>query len=257
MAGEIVAVKGGAAGAMERRLVIDNVGFEAGNRHDRFESGAWGQLRLNRAIKKRLTRIVRHLVPLLAGDAAGELVWVVAGRTDHGEYSAIARVHCHYGAALAGHGQLSYRLQVQVESGLQVFPGDGFLRRLHLALAAEVIDQYALLSIHAAQRFVVFAFEAVLADDVALVVIDELRGIQLGFPNFTDITDHVRGKSVLRILAAPGANQLHFRIGARVLVGFDPSDLVARQLILDDNLRTRGAAANHSGQVAVIELQRV
>ena len=130
---------------------------------------------------------------------------------------------------------------------LQILARNRFLCRFHLALAAQVVDQHAPLSIDTAQSLVILAFDAVLTDDVALMVLDELRRVELRFADLANVTHHVRGESILRILPPPGPDQLHLRKGTGVLMRFDPGHLVARQLIFDDDLRPRAAAPDHSG----------
>ena len=92
---------------------------------------------------------------------------------------------------------------------------------------------------------------------VALLIIDKLRRIQLRFADFTDVSGHMRGKTILRILAPPGSDQLHLGIRIGVLMRFHPRDLVASQLILDDDLRIGAHVTDLACELVVIELQRV
>ncbi len=242
---------------MEMSVIGDHARFESGDGHDRLERRARRKLRLDGAIHQRLVRIACDFVPIGATDAAGELVG--DRKWDGSPWRELrhARIKRHDRAALSFHSQFRDGLEIEIEAGVQIFAGNRFLRVFHLALAAHVVDQDALLPVNPAQRLIVLTLQSVFTNDVALLVIEKLRRIQLGFADFADIASHMRGKAVLRILATPRLNELHFGIRAGILMRFHPGDFVARELVLNNNLRIRTHAADFRGKLTVIELKRV
>ncbi len=154
------------------------------------------------------------------------------GRLTMARISPFVGIQRHHGAAFVLHRELSDCLEVQIQSRSQIFPRNRGFGILHLTLAAHVVDQHALLAVHAAELVIVLAFQPVFADNVALMIVDELRQIQFRFADFSHIPCHMRGKPVLRILPPPGLDQLHLRVSVRILMGFDPGDLIPRKFDL-------------------------
>src|SRR5260370_24479231 len=78
-----VAVKHGRAGAMHRERIVDRIGFEAGQRHQRLEWGARSKLRLDRAVEQWVVRIRRQGLPVSREGASRKLLRIVSVATDH------------------------------------------------------------------------------------------------------------------------------------------------------------------------------
>src|SRR2546421_2601970 len=61
-------------------------------RHDDFENRTGRELRLNRAIQQRLSRIIVELLPFLIRDPNREIIWVGRWMADHSQNVAAARI---------------------------------------------------------------------------------------------------------------------------------------------------------------------
>ena len=218
---------------MHGELIVDRAGFQARDRHERLEGGSRRVLRLNGAIQQRMVRIIGDFPPVGRLDAHREFVGIERGPADHRQHFAGARIHGHYRAVLAFHGQFGDGLQVQIERELQVFPGNGFLVGQYLAGLAAIIHHHLPLAVHAHQRVVVLALDAELADHVALTVFREVGRIQFLLADFTRVADHVRGEAVLRVEAPLRVDQFHLR--KEIAVRFDKGQLGGRKFLFDDD----------------------
>ena len=166
IAGVEVAVEFGAAVAAHVHGLGD-VLLKAGERHDDLEGAARGELRLDGFVQQRMVGIVEDFVPVVFGEADGELVGIEGGAGDHGEDLAGVGVHGDDGADFAFEGLFGGHLDVEVDGELQVFAGDGeFLAEVSELFAVAVDDDVAA-AVGAAEKSVVGGFDAGSADDVA------------------------------------------------------------------------------------------
>src|SRR5205814_6829577 len=74
----IMTVETRAAAAADRKGVVDRAGFQARQRHQRLESGAWSELSLNGAVQERVIRVRRQTLPIRGKNPHGELVGIVS-----------------------------------------------------------------------------------------------------------------------------------------------------------------------------------
>jgi hypothetical protein len=86
-----------------------------------------------------------------------------------------------------------------------------------------VIHDHLALAIDPHQNVVVLLFDAELADDRALVVLGEFRHIQLGFGDFTGVTEDMGQHAVLGIDAALRGDGEKF--GEKIAMGIDESQV--------------------------------
>ena len=168
-------------------------------------------------------------------DSSGEPVRIVCGPAHHSEYFAGARIERNNRAAAVFHRQFGDSLQIQVDGELQILARDRLLIADDLPLLAAVIDHHLPLPVDAHQLLVVLPLDSLLADDVALLVVDELGGIQFVFADFTHVADHVRGEAVLRIEPPLRVDQFHLREGAGIAVRFHKGQFAGGEFFFDDD----------------------
>jgi len=185
-------------------------------------------LRLDGAIHQRMSGIIHQVFPVFRADAAGKQVGIERGTAHHGEHFAGSGVESNHGAAAVFQGQLSHRLQIQIDGQLQVLARDGFLVIQDVALVAEAIHFHAALPVHAHQLIVVLAFNAVFSDDIALVEPGEFGRVQLGFAYLADVSNGVRRQAVAGIQAVLDVD--HFQLGERtgILMRIDKRQFAGR-----------------------------
>ena len=217
-------------------------------------------LRLDGAIQQRMIGVVQQHLPVLGADAAGKQVWIERGTAHHGQHFAGSGVQSHHRATAVFHGQLSHRLQIQVDGQLQVLAGNGFLVIQDVALVPEAVHFHAPLPVDAHQLVVVLAFDTVLADHVALMEAGKFGRVQLGFTHLSDVSDDMRRQAVAGIQTVLDVNHLELGERTGILMRIDKRQLARSQLFLDrDRLVLRGAArlkspdAGH--QAVIIEIQ--
>ena len=85
----------------------------------------------------------------------------------------------------------------------------------------QVIDDHAPLAVDAPQGLVVLPLDARLADDVALLVLGELRHVEFLLADFTGVADDVRRHAVLRIEPLLRAEHFHLGKEFRIAMRFD------------------------------------
>ena len=88
------------------------------NRHDDFESGAWGQLRLNRFVQQRLVGIGNQLVPFIPRNAYGKIVGIESRSARHSQDFSGMRVHGDDRAVLPFQRFLGRDLQIDINGEL-------------------------------------------------------------------------------------------------------------------------------------------
>ena len=125
-------------------------------------------------------------------------------------------------------------------------------------LAPGDVHHHAPLAVDALQDFVVLALQSGLADQVALGVTGEIGRVQLGFADFADISDHMRGQAILRIQPARLLHHFQFRERARVAMRIDEGQLGRRDVALDGDgtVALSGRVALYGGlQIVQIQVQ--
>ena len=124
VAGVEVAVETGSAIAADVHGLGD-VLLEAGDRHDDLEGAAGRELGLDGLVEERMVGVIEDLVPVVLGEADGELIGVEGGARGHGEDLAGVGIHGDDGSDLAFEGLFCGHLDVEVDGELQVFAGNG------------------------------------------------------------------------------------------------------------------------------------
>ena len=176
---------------------LGDVLLKTRKRHDDLEGAAGGELGLDSLVEQRMVGVIEDLVPVVLGEANGELVGVEGGPGGHGENFAGVGVHGDDGADFAFEGLFGGHLDVEVDGETKVFAGDGeFLAEVAEFFAVAVDDDVAA-AVGAAEDGVVGRLDAGSADDVAgrvegvaVVVGEHLLG------DLADVADEMSGEAV-------------------------------------------------------------
>ncbi len=188
-----------------------------------------------------MARVGNELVPVVAGDADGELVGVEIGMGDQRQDFAGAGIHGDDGAVAVAQQLLGFALQVEIDGELQVLSRSGVLRAQDAHLAAVAVHDYVARAVYAAQELVVGLLHAVLAHHVAGLIGGVARLIQVIFAHLAHVADQVRGESVSRIKPALLVDGLE--LGQLVAVRLDEGLLVRGNIFFDRDGLVAGRGA--------------
>ena len=231
-----------AAAAATHMQILRHALLRAGHRHDDLEDRARRQLRLDSLVEQRMRLIGQQPMPLFRRDPHGKFIGVERRTAHHCQDVAGARIHRDHRAVLAFERLFRRLLDVQIDRRLQRVAGIcRFVRKL-ADFPALRIHQHAALPVRAHEHIVVPLFQPRLPHHSARFIHLKFRTIQHRLADFTDISDRMRCKPILRI--EPSAHAHHFEHGQFIPMRLDVRELVEVHLIFHDDgssLRARTA----------------
>src|SRR5581483_12221482 len=97
--------------------------------------------------------------------------------------------------------QLGHDLQVEIDRQPKVLAGLKGFGCKHLAHLAAIVDDYLPLSVYAGQPRVVLPLDAEFSNNVARIILGEVRRIELRLADFSRVSNDMREHPVLGVEA--------------------------------------------------------